>query len=204
MSKPEAIVLAAKRVFLEKGFQYATMDEIAAQAQTTKRTVYNHFKNKEELFHAIIAEVSRLFLAKLPVPDRASEDIGGQFKAFAARFSELCSWSDAVSLQRVLLSEFHQFPDLSRELYESAAMSAEAILAGYIEYLGKNGRLAVTDPLLAARLLLDGATASARLRALYGVDEPLSGPPEPTTSTEVEMGIVNEAVSSFLKAYATD
>ena len=46
------IVAAAERIFCEKGFESASMDEIASAAQFTKRTVYLYFKGKEELFFA--------------------------------------------------------------------------------------------------------------------------------------------------------
>jgi len=46
----EAILDAAERVFAEKGFLTATMDEIAAQAELSKGALYLYFKNKDELF----------------------------------------------------------------------------------------------------------------------------------------------------------
>ena len=46
------IVAAADKVFGQKGFDAALMDEIAIEAQFTKRTLYQYFENKEELFFA--------------------------------------------------------------------------------------------------------------------------------------------------------
>lgn len=50
------IVSAAERVFLEKGYEAASMDEIAKQAKFTKRTVYQYFINKEDLYFAVAAK----------------------------------------------------------------------------------------------------------------------------------------------------
>lgn len=52
--REEEIVLAAEKVFLHKGFDNASMDEIAAAAQFTKRTLYQYFANKEDLYFATV------------------------------------------------------------------------------------------------------------------------------------------------------
>lgn len=51
----EEIILAAEKVFRQKGFENASMDEIAREAQFTKRTLYQYFPGKEELFFAVVA-----------------------------------------------------------------------------------------------------------------------------------------------------
>ena len=50
----KAILEAAKDVFLDQGYELATMDAIAERAATTKRTVYAHFEHKQALFAAMV------------------------------------------------------------------------------------------------------------------------------------------------------
>ncbi|SRR6056297_397804 len=45
----KAIIKAAKKVFLEKGIEHATMKDIAAEAELSKAALYLYFKNREEL-----------------------------------------------------------------------------------------------------------------------------------------------------------
>jgi AcrR family transcriptional regulator len=52
-----SILEAAARVFFSKGFQVATMDEVAAEAELSKGTLYLYFKNKDDLFLALSARV---------------------------------------------------------------------------------------------------------------------------------------------------
>lgn len=47
------IIDAAERVFLEKGFENATVDHVAEEAELSKGTVYLYFNSKEELHFAI-------------------------------------------------------------------------------------------------------------------------------------------------------
>jgi AcrR family transcriptional regulator len=58
------IVDVAERVFVQKGFEHASMDEIAAEAHLTKRTVYKYFWSKEDLYFAIVLkQLKGLFLS---------------------------------------------------------------------------------------------------------------------------------------------
>src|SRR4051794_30058354 len=50
----QEILIAAKDVFLEDGYQVASMERLAEVAGTTKRTLYDHFGSKEGLFTASI------------------------------------------------------------------------------------------------------------------------------------------------------
>jgi AcrR family transcriptional regulator len=48
------IINAAEKVFIEKGFENSTMDDIAKEAEFTKKTIYSYFKSKEELYYEIM------------------------------------------------------------------------------------------------------------------------------------------------------
>ena len=52
--REEEIITAAEKIFCQKGFEEASMDGIAAEAQFTKRTLYQYFTNKEDLYFAVI------------------------------------------------------------------------------------------------------------------------------------------------------
>ncbi|MEJ2039879.1 MAG: TetR/AcrR family transcriptional regulator [Desulfosarcinaceae bacterium] len=49
----QQIIVAAKRVFSEKGFNKATMEDIAKEAELSPGTLYLYFKNKEELYASL-------------------------------------------------------------------------------------------------------------------------------------------------------
>src|SRR5215469_16417373 len=54
----EAIVAAAERLFLERGFGSVSMDELAEAAGLARRTLYNQFSSKEEIFREMLLKVS--------------------------------------------------------------------------------------------------------------------------------------------------
>jgi AcrR family transcriptional regulator len=57
------IIDAAEKLFYEKGFEGTAMDEVAKTAQFTKRTIYQYFKNKEELYFAVARKVFQQLLS---------------------------------------------------------------------------------------------------------------------------------------------
>jgi AcrR family transcriptional regulator len=70
-----AIVKAAKRIFGDRGFAAATMDDIAGGARVAKGAVYHHFKTKEELFGAVFDQVSRDLVIEVDRIARAEKDV---------------------------------------------------------------------------------------------------------------------------------
>jgi AcrR family transcriptional regulator len=64
---------AAQRVFAERGFHAATLDEVAAAAGFTKGAVYSNFKNKEDLFLALIEAAYAREMAALKETIEGSE-----------------------------------------------------------------------------------------------------------------------------------
>ncbi len=70
----QSIIESAKRVFFSKGYIQATMDEIALGAKISKPTIYQYFKNKDDLFFSLM----------MPVV----EDIGRQLEKIEKRLNE--------------------------------------------------------------------------------------------------------------------
>ena len=66
-----AIVKAARRIFGERGFAAATMDDVAAGARVAKGAVYHHFATKEAVFEAVFEQVSLELVSDL---DRITRD----------------------------------------------------------------------------------------------------------------------------------
>jgi AcrR family transcriptional regulator len=86
-----AIVKAAKRIFGERGFATATMDDIAAGARVAKGAVYHHFPTKEALFEAVFDLVSRELVADLDRISRAEKDALAAMAAGTQAYFAACS-----------------------------------------------------------------------------------------------------------------
>ncbi|HEX4261476.1 MAG TPA: helix-turn-helix domain-containing protein, partial [Acetobacteraceae bacterium] len=62
----EAIVGADERLFLARGFGEVSMDELAEAAGVARRTLYNQFANKEEIFREMLSRVSGQLASAFP------------------------------------------------------------------------------------------------------------------------------------------
>jgi AcrR family transcriptional regulator len=61
----QQIIVAAKRVFSEKGFSRATMEDIASEAELSPGTLYLYFKNKDELYASLSLRILHYMLIRL-------------------------------------------------------------------------------------------------------------------------------------------
>ena len=164
------ILLAAKKVFFAEGYQLASIDQIAAAAGTTKRTVYDHFGSKETLFTEAIGFAADQFVTLLPAAadlPRAPQD---GIRAFIARLRALVVSPDIVRFQRLVIAEAERHPALGQVLHTRAIAGGERVLVDYLDACVADGRLAAQDTAVAARTLIELAIGAMRLRALMGLE----------------------------------
>ena len=64
-SRRQQIMVAAKKIFTEKGFNRATMDDIANEAELSPGTLYLYFKNKEELYASLSLRILQYLQQKI-------------------------------------------------------------------------------------------------------------------------------------------
>jgi AcrR family transcriptional regulator len=127
-SEVEGRVLdAAREVFLARGFEGASVDEIAEQARAGKQTLYSRFPNKAALFSAMVLRdvASRMDELSHVVPvgetlEQRLVDAG--ITAVNSAFTE-----QRIGLLRLAIAEAKRFPDLASAVsHEAFALSTEA------------------------------------------------------------------------------
>jgi AcrR family transcriptional regulator len=164
----EHILFAAKDVFLELGFERASMDVIADRAKTSKRTLYAHFASKEKLYLAVIELVRGLYLDKLRTPAEYAQDTSEALVQFCGRFMELLLWTPAVGMCRLAISEVERFPEGSASFYDAIFTTAHERLASFLRERLELGPKASAE---AADDLIGRITHPRLSRALFGIDK---------------------------------
>lgn len=147
------------------------MDLIAAEAQVSKQTIYNHFHSKDELFKAIITDMAAMATAlavPLSVSEAAKSTPQQLLHSFASDFLKLMLQPSSLALYRLLVAESARFPELGPSLYAAGTGRLIRKLADYLEWEAKQGRLAVDDPMCTAELFLGMLTGRLQFRALLG------------------------------------
>jgi AcrR family transcriptional regulator len=164
MSRPEGrtrrrILNSAYELFYRKGFSRVGVDEIAALAGLTKRTLYYHFKSKDELLASVLDLHHELALARI----RKYEDrYSGKADSFlTVLFSELAKWSTkpgwtGAGFTRLVM----ELADLPGHPARAVAHRHKAAVEQWYAELFAKAR--ISSPLERARevaLLAEGATA---------------------------------------------
>ncbi len=163
----EHILYVAKNVFLEVGFERASMDVIAARAQTSKRTLYAHFESKEKLYLAIIELVRELSLSKLKRPDDYSDDPTEALVLFCGRFLEGLLFAWTIRMCRMSIAEAERFPEGAARYFDVIFTAPHERLSAY---LGETFGLSKTTSSEAAQLLLGRIIYPRFPRALFGIE----------------------------------
>ncbi|MDF2988713.1 MAG: TetR family transcriptional regulator [Eubacterium sp.] len=134
------IIAAAERVFHARGYEAASMDEIAREAQFTKRTLYQYFENKEELYLAVVLKGFKSlfeYLSQVAEPHekgfiRIQKTCKGYYEFFrdnAETFRTISYWghvkkkASAESKKKYELAEFNNimFESVARVIEEGKA-----------------------------------------------------------------------------------
>lgn len=148
-----AIVTAALEHFLRNGYLGANVDDIAAAARVSKRTVYNIFGGKEQLFREIMADafaVAEQFANDLTRTLADTDDVAAELRAIAGGLLRAVLSDRVLRLRRLLIGEAERFPELAREYYERAPGRVMGALTEAMDQLGRRGLLTIDDPRLAA------------------------------------------------------
>ena len=111
----EAIVEAASRLFLERGFGSVSMDELAEAARVARRTLYNQFSNKEEIFREMLLSVSGHLEEAFPPGIETQGDVEEVLRLVARMILELHGRPEYLGFLRMVVADARQFPWIAEE-----------------------------------------------------------------------------------------
>lgn len=147
--KRVAIVGAAIEEFLAAGYDATSMDRIAARANVSKRTVYNHFPSKEALFAAILHQLWDASQQGDAPTYRADEPLRAQLLDLLSRKLRMLADESFLSLARVAISAGIHSPERARDMVARLG-EREEDLTVWVRAAAADGRLKTDDPLFAA------------------------------------------------------
>jgi AcrR family transcriptional regulator len=171
----ERILDAAGRVFLEHGFQGASVDEIAEVASAGKPTIYARFPSKQALFTAVIERLVRRNTS-LDAFSCHGASIEQRLDTLAAVILTRLLTPETIGLIRVAVAEARRFPDLAISVScMGRQRPAEAVARVFGELaasdaIGASPAFAEEKLAETARRFLDLVVLPMLVRALYGED----------------------------------
>ena len=190
--KSEQIRSMATEMFLKRGYDGVSVDEIVRAVGGSKTNIYNHFGNKEGLFVAIVKGMSQDLLASFVTIDVSALGVEEGLRSLALALLGIVLQDRHLAFQRIIIAETARFPALGRAWFESGPETSRSIIARFVEEQQQAGRLRPSDPHQSATLFHDMITFDLLHRAMLG-DKP--------SDDEIRHRI-DTAIDAFLHVFA--
>jgi AcrR family transcriptional regulator len=191
-SKRRQSLDGASKVFMDLGFDGASMGEIARAAGVSKGTLYVYFADKSRLFEAIVEEET-LEQGNIAFNFDLERDVATTLREFGQAYIQLLCRPRGGSAIRTVMAIAERMPDVGRRYYERVLEKTIGRLAFYLEAHVKANDLAIDDCQLAASQFMLMCQASLFLPFIFQA--------APAPSAERIVQVIESATQMFLAAY---
>src|SRR5579885_2282282 len=145
----DVIVAAATRLFRELGFGAVSMDELAAAAGVARRTLYNQFTSKEEIFREMLQSVSGQLENAFPPGVETQGDVEAVLRSVGRMILQLHKNQDYLGFLRMFVADSRQFPWIAEEFAAVMDPLTERLVR-FLAHMTSMGVLNCRNPVLAA------------------------------------------------------
>jgi AcrR family transcriptional regulator len=169
----ERILNAARKIFLGRGFEGASIDEIAVAARAGKPTIYARFGDKRALFTAVVTRDVICRIAKFSSAAPKEGTIEGRLAHAATALLHWTLDDERMALMRLAVAEAQRFPDLASTVSRTARQLSTEVAAGLLSELTQSTGLATLPAFVperlatTARFFLDLVVVPMLLRGLF-------------------------------------
>jgi TetR/AcrR family transcriptional repressor of mexJK operon len=189
-----AMLDAAKQLFLERGFDAVSLNEIVRRSGGSLSTLYELFDNKLGVLRAVVAGERFDGIGRIEAIVAQGDDPVTTLHAIAAEIHAELLRPDAIGMMRVVMGEGLRNPDFAQALYTLAHVPFVDLLVGLFGRWTDQGKAAMPCPHIAAELFLSLVVHGTQLNAMF------AGPLGITTDDHA--GRLHEATRLFLTGYA--
>jgi AcrR family transcriptional regulator len=179
MARKRAVIVdAALKAFLDAGYAEASVNQIAAAAGVSIKTLYRHFESKDDLFSAVMqaacGEIPGADIPEADEPPPAWYDVppAEALPMAGEEYLRHVMSSDQLALYRVVTRDAHRFPELGRRYHEVTTGTRDARFAGYLDRWAKRERWSVRDKTAAAQVFAGLLKARIFDEVLLGLRQP--------------------------------
>jgi TetR/AcrR family transcriptional regulator of autoinduction and epiphytic fitness len=190
--KREAIIQAAIAEFRANGFDITSMDKIAATAGVSKRTVYNHFPSKEELFAEILNQLWARVTAEQETAYRPDLPLRDQMRLMLRAKLQMLGDDNFLDLARVAIAATIHSPERAQNMVARMGEREEGLTV-WIRAAQADGRLKPVAPEFAAQQI------QGMLKSFAFWPQISMG--LPALSDEMQSTVVESALDMFLACY---
>jgi TetR/AcrR family transcriptional repressor of mexJK operon len=168
--KREAVLDAAVELFLDGGFDGTSMDAVAARAGVSKTTVYAHFGDKVELFHAVTRRGgASLDLHLDEVMLAAADNAEERLTRIVFKVLEATTAPQFLAFLRVMVTEAVRRPELTEVVRSLGVPHVIELVASILREDAQEHDYSLPDPEAYAGLFIRMASAAHQVDALLAL-----------------------------------
>ena len=169
----DKILDVATALFLSRGFGATSIEAVASRARISKRTFYHRFRDKPELYRAVVQRLLQHWLPEFEAAFDTPAPLETVLARSAKRMLHVALSPEALALRRLLLAEAERFPELVEIAIEQGATRGIERIAALLEEERSAGRIALEDCRFAA-MQFQEMVLSIPLRRAMGFGTPLT------------------------------
>ena len=169
-ARRRAFLDAATRVFLDEGFEAASVNEVVRRAGGSLATLYTQFGNKEGLFLAVVEDGCARFVAPMVQAADPARTVAARLQEIGERFLERLMQPDGLAFFRMVIGEGRKFPAITARFMELGPERVRQTVAAYLEARRAPDALDLADAKRAAGYFCDMIRARHHYRALAEAD----------------------------------
>jgi len=159
---------AARHEFAANGFAATSTETVARRAGVSTKTLYRIVPNKAALFEGVVSDRLDSFLSDFSLHVAEGADIETGLNAALMAYADLALDPDVVALQRIILQEAGQFPDLAATFYRNGIARTAAALSSWLRLQVKRGLIDHDNVDEAAGFLIGMVGSAPQRAAIYG------------------------------------
>lgn len=194
-AKREQILDGAKRVFMEQGFEAASMNDITRAAGVSKGTIYVYFANKEDLFGDMIERERRKLTETVRHALDSDQALDQTLNDFGMLFATHVTADHTIRAMRMVIAANHRLPTLCSRFFSASAINPVSVLQDYLDRQVAAGAIVCDDTAHAAKQFIELTTVGLFKPRIFGSMEDV--PPR----AMIEKNVAS-AIRVFLAAYA--
>ncbi len=145
------ILAAARRLFLDQGYEAVSIDDIARVAGVARQTVFNRFGSKDAVFRAMVADHWETWGSEVRLEHlEHSEPVEAHLRAVAQAIVAFQENPDQIKFQRLIVGESRRLDWIGPAAFRTGKGPRMKALAAHLETLHREGRLVCPNPMVAA------------------------------------------------------
>lgn len=191
-ARREAILEAAHDLFLEKGYEATTLNDVVKRSGGSLATLYELFENKPGLLRAMVDRKCGVMVKRIDDAVSAHKAPREALREIAEFMFDKIVCPDSTALFKAALAQ----PDLGPQLYQAGPATSQAKVAEFLALKAREGVFELDDPLVAAGMFHQMMYGQYHQKLIFGLPVELSA--------DEKAAHIERVLTGFFKIYGKD